>query len=127
MNIIIPRTIYPCDLMVSFGETDKALRQHLRTYGVKATDKAHKLEREMLGVTATYNNGFTLIRMREVPTTPEGYAILAHEVFHAAGFILEFAGHNTSGAANEGYAYLIEYITREVLKAIDNRNNTDNQ
>jgi hypothetical protein len=118
MNIIIPPSVYPSPLMVSFGESDKQLRQAMKAYGVKATDKAHKLDRDMLGVTATYDNGFTLIRLREVPTTPEGYGVLSHEIFHAAGFILEYAGGSTTGAANESYAYLIEFITREILKAI---------
>lgn len=118
MNIIVPRSIYPSDLMCSFGESDKELRERLKAFGVRVKGTAHKYPPQASGITAHYENGFTLIRMRVVPKCPEDYSVLAHEIFHAAGFILEYAGHPLQGAENEAYAYLVEYLTREIYKVL---------
>lgn len=54
-----------------------------------------------------------IIRLPKFPKTPEEIAYTAHEVFHAACYLLDYCGvtFDDRNLANEAYSYLIEHIT----------------
>lgn len=57
-----------------------------------------------------------VIRMANYPITVTDYGILQHEIFHAIDQILKYIGMTLSDDSDEAYAYLIEYVTREIYK-----------
>ena len=115
LNAVIPLVIYPFDLMVSLGQTDEQLKASLKKYGIKWQDSltldcpAHyvRLERNQ-----------PVIRMANYPITVTDYGVLQHEIFHAADQTLRYMGFKLTNDSDEAYAYLIEYITREVYKKL---------
>jgi hypothetical protein len=52
---------------------------------------------------------------------PKHYAMLAHEVFHAADHVLSKRGVELGRYTTEPYAYFIESITRRCLTLLDTR------
>ena len=56
------------------------------------------------------------------PTSRTTYSALAHEASHAATMILDTVGHDISGEFDEPLAYLIGYITQELINIFTKRN-----
>lgn len=114
-NFIIPLVIYPFDVMVSIGQSDKELYPILKKFGVDTEDDnllTHSNTQR--GRTILFKGNQTLIRMYESKTTPVWFGNLAHEIFHAVEFILERAGMKLTLDSDEAYAYLIGYLTRKI-------------
>jgi hypothetical protein len=118
MNFIINYTIYPFDLMFSFGQSDKELRADLKKIpGIKpGTD--YKFEQSEDGKYVYWNNGFTLIRMKAIPLTPYEFGVLQHEIFHAVTCLMQHVGVILSDESNESYAYAVGFLTKEVYSKI---------
>jgi hypothetical protein len=120
MNFVLPYYIYPCRVMFSFGETNSelaaALVSHMTAEAIR--EGLHLMEPEDAGKTTTYNNGFTLVRMRVTPHLPEDMGVLAHEIGHAVINLMLYIGMPLSRESAEAYTYLIEYLTTEVNKRL---------
>ena len=119
-NIIVPLVLYPFDVMLSFGETDVKLENTLKPYlSQYALDEGlHLIDEGTYAKCIHYSTGHTIIRMRQIPKTAEHYAALQHEIFHAADFILARVGMELCPKSREAYAYLIDYITKQVYTQI---------
>lgn len=107
--------VYPFDLMFSFGQTDDELKVSLKRYGIKWQDIL-KLDCPAMYIRLDRNQ--PVIRMGNYPITVTDYGVLQHEIFHAVDQILRYVGINLTNDSDEAYAYLIEYITREIYKKI---------
>ncbi len=118
MNFIIPYQIYPFSVLFSFGDKDREVFKILKEHGIKKPGTDYKMAPDEFGITAQFDNGFTLIRMHEIPKTPEGYAVLQHEIFHGVIWLMQHVGAALNDESNENFAYVIEYLTREVYKKI---------
>ena len=115
LNAVIPLVLYPFDLMVSCGQTDDQLKASLKKYGIEWQDRL------ILDCPAHYvrlARNQPVIRTANYPITVTDYGILQHEIFHATDQILRYIGINLTDDSDEAYAYLIEYITREVYKKL---------
>jgi hypothetical protein len=115
LNAVIPLVLYPFDLMVSCGQTDDQLKASLKKYGIEWQDSL------ILDCPAHYvrlAKNQPVIRMANYPITVTDYGVLQHEIFHAVDQILRYVGINLSDDSDEAYAYLIEYITREMYKKL---------
>lgn len=117
MNFLVPYRIYPCSVLFSFGQSDKELSAELKKQKVKRSG-LHKYHPQDAAVTVHYENGFTLIRMRVVPSTPEDWGKLAHEISHAVFFLMEFIGATLCRESCEAYTYAVEYLMTEACKRI---------
>jgi hypothetical protein len=111
MSFVIPYVVYPFDLFVSIGQSDKYVIKDLKT---KLQDKYHIEIQELLGDndarTMMFTGGQTVIRFRSNPNS----SIIAHEVFHAVHFLFERITLPLSVSSGEAYAYLIQYITEQI-------------
>lgn len=122
-NFIIPLVIYPFDVMVSIAQSDDDLKKEILKY--KGTEEV-KNNFDMCKWNSPTNRGKTvcmggkqtIIRLRYYPRTPEYKGVLSHEVFHAAHFIMENLEMPLCNKNDEAYAYLIDYITKEIYKKI---------
>lgn len=115
LNIIIPLVVYPFDVMVSIGQTDKELSLELLKYGIDDIREL-LLSETVRGRTIMFEGNQTVIRLKVFDA-----AVLCHEVFHAVTFILSKVGIPLEVMkSDEAYAYLLEYIVGEVLKSVKN-------
>ncbi len=122
LNKIIPLVIYPFDVLISFNQTDEELGKVLRRLGVKEHEDVNwKMERVTgVGRTCRFEHGGTMIRLKNFPDSSFDYGCLNHEIFHAVCYIMDAVGMPLQvGVSDEAYAYLIGYLTQEIMKAIN--------
>lgn len=113
-HFIISYVIYPFDLLVSIGESDKDVLSILEKRGVKGDENLITLNGRK-GRCIMFSGGQTLIRIHRLKT-PIDYSILQHEIFHAVQFLFERIGMPLTDSSSEAYTYLIGYITKEIYE-----------
>lgn len=116
LNAIIPLVIYPFDVMVSFGQSDKEFKKYLSAKGVEWNDI---FIMDGQGKYVMTNRNQSIIRLWNYPDEPELYGTLQHEIFHCVTMILDKVGMKFDlQSSDEAYAYLIGYLTTEIYKLI---------
>jgi hypothetical protein len=116
LNFIIPLIIYPFDVMVSLGQSDKELESELLKYDIEWDDIIKCIGK---GRFVLFPNNQSLIRLSICPKTNEDYGVLHHEIFHCTTMILDRIGMKfILQKSDEAYAYLIGYLTTEIYKKI---------
>jgi len=115
MNIfkIIPLDIYGHDIVISIGQSDNDLYMEIKENVSKKEFKKYMSKQISIATTHKMSSGAILIRFKEDIDDP---GIVAHEAFHAVIFLLEKIGMKFSSDSEEAYAYLIEYLTNQILK-----------
>jgi hypothetical protein len=126
LNKIIPIAGYPFDLMVSFNETDKMVRKHLKKFGI--TPKKDNQESIFHMDSMTGRKGRyvmfvgkqSILRLNFYPHSkdPDEVAMLAHEIFHAVHCFFMEIQTPLKNSTQEPYAYLIQWLTREIYSLI---------
>lgn len=108
--------------MVSMGETDKQITRKLKS---RLPEKCHDDIKQVYfnsdsnqGRCVQVPNGATVIRLREIPKSPEQYGFLHHEIFHAVEFLMQRIGVNYDMESSETWAYLIGYLTEQIYKRL---------
>jgi len=119
MNFIVPLVVYPFDVMVSFGESDKDIKMNLNYFNIGDSDLWMYETDNDAGRCCSFKGNKTLIRLRKSPKTDEDYSFLQHEIFHAVTMIMHKIGIRLSiGKSDEAYAYLIGYLTKKIYEKI---------
>ena len=115
---IIKLVVYPFDVMIYFGKDQQPLYKELSKY--ISADEIQELREKQItrGNSVIFNNGASLIRMSNIPRSINDLATLNHEVFHIVFFILQKIGIELCPKSDEAFAYLIEYINKEIYKKI---------
>jgi len=122
LNFIIPLVVYPFDVMVSFGETENEIIRILESLELSESDITLALFHSdtINGRAVMFESNQTLIRLRNFPKSPEEYGVLHHGIFHAVTFIMSKIGMELIILkSDEAYAYLIQYLTREIYERIN--------
>jgi len=117
-NFIIPLVVYPFDVMVSIGETDKELKKQLEKNNCKWDDLLQIPEITGTGRCLQMETGQTVIRLKSFKKTADSYGTLQHEIFHAVQFLMKRLEMKLSMKNCEAYAYLIQYLTVEIYKKL---------
>lgn len=122
LNLIIKNDVYPFDVMVSLGQSDKDVLKSLSKFKGKQENKSWWMYRSptQRGFYGMDDKNASIIRMRCFPDTNEDYADLQHEIFHAVYNIFEVVGMKLSEDSEEAYAYMISCFTRQIYDAISN-------
>ncbi len=117
MTKIIPIEIYSRDVMVHFGSRKK-LRKELAKYIPKneSDNISNCFANVSLGKTAILSGGQIILFMPQPPKSATDYAVLQHEIFHVAFFVLEKAGIVLNDTCDEAYSYLIQFLTKRILQ-----------
>jgi hypothetical protein len=115
MNIfkVIPLDIYGHDIVVSIGQTDEDLYEIIKDDVSKKDFDKHMINQKAIATTHKLRNGGIIIRFKD-DIYNEG--IVAHEAFHAIVFLFKKIGIDFCYESEEAYAYLLEYLTNEILK-----------
>lgn len=78
----------------------------------------NELTGNYLGRTVSLPDRGVIIYLPTIPTNSKGYAVLAHEIFHAAYLVLDKAGVRCTDSSDEAYAYLIQFLTEKILTSL---------
>ena len=83
-------------------------------------DFLETLSRETDGYATTYyGDGECLVLLPKLPNNPVDISVAAHELLHAADYILWYSGvyrYGKNEISNEAYTYLLEHLMRNVLE-----------
>lgn len=115
MNVfkVIPIDVYGHDIVVSIGQTDNDLYEHIKeNISEKRFDKIMGNQKS-IATTFKLKTGCILIRFKNNIDNP---GIVAHEAFHAIVYLFEKIGIEYSYESEEAYAYALEYLTNQILK-----------
>lgn len=119
VNIVINLGVYPFDLMVSFGESDKKLLKRLIKLGIKEEEFQGSDGKDYTGNYRMFENGQSLIRLPKIPSTPFEYGVLSHEILHCVFTVMDSVGMKYSYKSEEAYTYFQGYITEKILCGIN--------
>lgn len=117
MTKIIPIEIYSRDVMVHFGCRKKLRRELAKHFSKDETGNivGHFTD-VSLGKTVILSGGQIILFMPQPPKSATDYAVLQHEIFHVAFFVLEKAGIVLNDTCDEAYSYLIQFLTKRILQ-----------
>ncbi len=119
-HFIVKGEVYPFDVLVSCGERKSDLRKKLTdVLPNRIVSTELKINKLCSGRTIMFSTGQVLLWLKEKPTTVDGLAILSHEIFHCAFFILNRIGIEYSSESDEAYAYFIQHLTKKIYENID--------
>lgn len=119
MNFVIRLIPYSFDLMVSIDQTDKQLHTNLKRYGVEWDDSL-SMSPTNTGKAVMLPSNHVIVRIKKKHRNKyRVMAVVAHESFHAATFILDQLGFKFMlEVSDEAYAYLLDYIAGEIYKKL---------
>lgn len=115
MNVfkVIPIEVYGHDIVVSIGQTDSDLYEHIKeNISEKKFDKRFSNQKS-IATTFKLKTGCILIRFKDDIDNP---GIVAHEAFHAIVYLFDKIGIEYAYESEEAYAYALEYLTNQILK-----------
>lgn len=119
LNFIVSLIVYPFDVMVSLGETDKQITDKLKKIGITDKEELAAVVMKGIGRYCMFNNNSSLIRLWNYPEFAADYGTLAHEIFHAVTYILGETGMEFRlKTSDEAYSYLVGYLTTEIYKKL---------
>ena len=116
---IVDCQVYPFQILVYFGQDKKPLFKELSNLLPKSVVDTLKTLEFKVGKSVMFPTGQTLLWLNEKPTSVNGLATLNHEIFHCVCFILERVGIVYSESSDEAYAYLIEYLTKQIYNELN--------
>lgn len=122
-SFVIDIPIYRRDAVVCFGSKDYLAQQIIEAFD-KTTEEAYSIIEDI----TSYSDGRSYLSMEQrvgfiwmrcIPETPNDYSILAHEIFHYTHAIMTVIGASLSEQSEEPYAYLIQFLTKEILEGLN--------
>ena len=114
---IIPVDVFSTDVVVSINQSYDELYECL----------CHRFTREEFNLawddwksdarTVTHSDGFIIIRFRDkIGKDSDSISLVAHECYHAAYSVLSRINVQPGIETEEVYAYMIQFLVREILK-----------
>lgn len=126
INFIIPLIIYPFDVMISFNENyDQFANAVVKKWGSEILDDFNKCPKaNSVGLTYVFTSEKCLcciLKINGLKKDANGIGTIAHEVFHAADFVLEKCGLQLNRNSYEAFAYFVGYLMQEIYKKIQHQ------
>lgn len=115
INFIVKLGHYPFDCMISFGETDVEVYKKLKKFNIDVSDNSKwKFEENGVGRIIMFPGGQFLLRLKDIPKTPEQYGYLQHEIFHVVTYLMKRFRMKLCTKNEEAYAYMIQHLTEVI-------------
>jgi hypothetical protein len=113
---IIPVEVFCTDVLVSINQSDDQLYDCL----------CHRFTREQFNLafddwksdarTVTHSDGFVIVRFRnKIKKNAESIGLVAHEAYHTTYSVLNRIGIQPGFETEEVYAYLIQFLVKEII------------
>jgi hypothetical protein len=116
LKFLLRPDVFPLRLAVWIGPWDApAVATFLKASGLYDEDRVEPPSHGEAACCYCYGCG-SLIWLPEVPNSPEAVGSLAHETFHAVINAGKQLGFTPTDDSDEFYAYLQEWLVREILK-----------
>lgn len=116
--IVVDCVIYPVHVLVSFDKDEKQLIKKASKHLPKESIEEMKEMSFHSGKAILFPHNKMVLWQRGKPKSIEDLAVLNHEIFHITCFILERVGLPLSKKSDEAYAYLLQYLTKEIYKTL---------
>ncbi len=114
---VVNLAIYPFDVLVCIGTEKHDVEERLQKHGYRLTqEEKDALEMPGRGKTTTLLGNQIVIQTKE-----NDIPVLAHEIFHAVDFMMDIIKNPLTSSNGETYAYLIEFLTREIIKNVSKK------
>lgn len=114
---VISYVIYPFDVAVFIGHENDEVIKILNEMVELDEEETEAIKNVGDGRTAMLERGQTILILKKLrKNNAEDMRHLSHEVFHAVEFLMSKIGITLSRDSDEAYAYLIGYLTEEILK-----------
>lgn len=111
---VIHAGVYPFDILFTIGTTEDEIVKHLTkkcSYNLDKEEIEHIAVTAKSGRTVQFKNGALLLWVKN-----DSWSILSHEIFHAVELIMLKINTPLNEHTSEPYAYLIEYLTRQIIR-----------
>jgi hypothetical protein len=118
-SFIVDCGIYPFDVFCYFAEDKEPMYKKLRKWLPESDIQELRKFDYGTAKSVMFPTGQLLLYMKSKPVTYFEYGTLAHEIFHLACFVMERVGIKYSYDSDEAFAYLIGYLTKEIMIRID--------
>lgn len=113
--IHIPLVLFPFEVLVCLGGDKQFVIKNIKKFGYTPdTEEEGHITMIGQGKCVMLKNSATIIWLKNYPRAGSG--VLAHEIFHATDFILDKMGIKHTDSSDEVWAYVIEYLTKEIHK-----------
>lgn len=110
---IITIDLFKKDIAFFNGSSVNEINNFLKKFNYSVDEKEFQ---RICGKFIMFENTASLVWVRD--KTKNINPVLSHEIFHCAVAILNSIGVSFSDSSEEVYAYLIEEITRKILKVL---------
>lgn len=118
---LIRGTVYKFDLMIGIGISTQEFVKHMEDNfedGVLTNEEKDLLITTHKGIGGRVimleDSHALLMWLRKFPDSPENFACLSHEIFHAADMIIRQIGIKHSDECDEAVAHLISWYTESI-------------
>ena len=105
--------VYPYDILFTIGTTKEEVEKYIIEKCDYQLDEEEKVE-------IRFSGGGRFVRLKSgamvLWVRTNTVDIIAHEVFHATCSIMDSIGASLTDSSEESYAYLTEYIWKQILK-----------
>lgn len=113
-GFIVSLKVYPFDIFVWFGYDIERMGKKLKKYVSHTEVDEFTAQSFNRGKTCQFSSGQTVIWLPNSPQSVDELSVLNHEIFHAVTLILNKVGIRLSEDSEEAYAYLIQYVSKQI-------------
>ena len=118
-QFIVDCQVYPFQVLCYFENDSKNLFKYLSKHESKKEFKKIRKYKVSQGLAFITESNHTVLWIKKLPESYFDFGVLSHEIYHCVCFILDKAGIEHKDNTEESYAYLIQYLTIEIMKGID--------
>lgn len=115
---MINKSVYPYDMLFTIGSTEKEIINYIEKRCKYKLDDEEKRFINIAGKggrTVRFKNNAMLIWVHT-----DYIPVIGHEIFHAVELLMEKINAKLTEETSEPYAYMIEYLWKEILPLIKN-------
>tara|TARA_R110000868_G_scaffold341345_1_gene602196 strand:- start:138 stop:506 length:369 start_codon:yes stop_codon:yes gene_type:complete len=112
---IIDSGIYPYQILFTVQSTETEVVKYLKKRFILDDEEISYIDFNNKGGRAVqFKNGAMLLWVKDKYAVP----VIGHEIFHITEFVMSKVDIPLNNDTSEAYAYLIEHLWKQILKAI---------
>jgi hypothetical protein len=117
LNIKIPVYNDQCYILWPYDKEEATEWLKKKKIGIDEIDLIENTDAVGSTVYINKKNAGAIIFLKKWNGTPRDYAVLVHEIIHAASFMIDNIGLEESRKVPETLCYLVDYMFEKALKA----------